>query len=72
MHAAGHPAVKAAFLIDPVDNTRETPEGPEYPSAAKALKAAGKALGIVGASVITGCNPDGSNWQVRMDLQQAC
>lgn len=64
MHS-GSSAVKAAFLVDPVDNTRETPEGPDYPSAAKALQAAGKAVAICGASIITGCNPAGSNWQVR-------
>ncbi|KAL3163081.1 hypothetical protein ABBQ32_009500 [Trebouxia sp. C0010 RCD-2024] len=61
--ASGSSAVKAAFLVDPVDNTRETPEGPDYPSAAKALQAAGKAVAICGASIITGCNPAGSNWQ---------
>lgn len=61
--ASGNPAVKAAFLVDPVDNTRETPEGPKYPNAAKALQSADKPVAMCGASVITGCNPAGSNWQ---------
>ena len=60
----GNPAVKAAFLVDPVDNTRETPEGLDYPNAAKALRSASKPVAMCGASVITGCNPTGSNWQV--------
>ena len=61
---SGTPGVKAAFLVDPVDNTRETPEGPDYPSAAKALQVAGRPVAMCGASVIGGCNPAGSNWQV--------
>ncbi len=61
----GQPSVKAAFLVDPVDNTRETPESVDYPSAAKALKSANRPVGIAGASVITGCNPAGSNWEVH-------
>ncbi len=60
----GQSSVKAAFLVDPVDNTRETPESVDYPSAAKALKSANRPVGIAGASVITGCNPAGSNWEV--------
>ncbi|KAL0050014.1 hypothetical protein WJX82_002740 [Trebouxia sp. C0006] len=61
--ASGQSSVKAAFLVDPVDNTRETPESVDYPSAAKALKSANTPVGIAGASVITGCNPAGSNWE---------
>ncbi|KAA6429379.1 MAG: hypothetical protein FRX49_00773, partial [Trebouxia sp. A1-2] len=61
--ASGQSSVKAAFLVDPVDNTRETPESVDYPSAAKALKLANRPVGIAGASVITGCNPVGSNWE---------
>lgn len=61
--ASGHPSVKAAFLVDPVDNTRETPESMDYPSAAKALTAADRRVAIAGASVITACNPAGSNWE---------
>ena len=60
----GSPGVKAAFLVDPVDNTQETPEGPDYPSAAKALRVAGKPVAMCGASLIGKCNPTGSNWQV--------
>ena len=63
MHS-GSPGVKAAFLVDPVDNTQETPEGPNYPSAAKALRVAGRPVAMCGASIIGGCNPAGSNWQV--------
>ena len=62
--STGQSSVKAAFLVDPVDNTRETPESVDYPSAAKALKSADRPVGIAGASVITGCNPAGSNWEV--------
>ena len=65
MHV-GSPSVKAAFLIDPVDNTRETPEGPDYPSAAVALQAARRPVAMCGASVIGSCNPAGSNWQVSV------
>ena len=62
--SAGNDSIQAAFLVDPVDNTRETPESREYPSAAKALKLHGRPVGMCGASVISGCNPAGSNWKV--------
>lgn len=51
----------------------------DYPSAAKALEAADRRVGIAGASVITACNPAGSNWEVwvvrvadRQALMTAC
>ena len=61
---AGRESIQAAFLVDPVDNTRETPESDNYPSAAKTLKLHHRPVGICGASVIGSCNPNGSNWQV--------
>lgn len=64
-HVAGTEFVQAAFLVDPVDNTRETPESDSYPSAAKALKLHDRPVGMCGASVIGSCNPNGSNWQVH-------
>ncbi|KAK9817550.1 hypothetical protein WJX74_004164 [Apatococcus lobatus] len=61
---AGNPRVKAAYLIDPVDNVaRVSPEGPLYPNAAKALTACGRRIGIAGASILGSCNPAGSNWK---------
>lgn len=63
MHV-GSQGIKAAFLVDPVDNTQETPEGPDYPSAAKALQVTGRPVAMCGASIIGSCNPAGSNWQV--------
>jgi dienelactone hydrolase len=61
--ASGQPAFKAAFLVEPVDNTRETPESKDYPSAAKALQHVETPVATVGASRIGSCNPAGSNWQ---------
>lgn len=59
-----NPNVRAAYLIDPVDNTQYQPESADNPSAEKALKASGKAVGMSGAGVIGPCNPDGGNYKV--------
>jgi hypothetical protein len=61
--------VKAAYLIDPVDNTRFTPESSDYPSAVKALLHSGKQVGISGAGIVGCCNPKGSNFQVSAYLE---
>jgi hypothetical protein len=61
---AGDRRVKAAYLVDPVDNTRQTPESPAYPSAIRALRAAGLPVGITGASITSSCNPADANHQV--------
>ena len=66
---AGSDRFKAAFLIDPVDNTKDAPESPVCPNASKALRASGKRVGMVGAGVIGSCNPEGSNYKVLMKLQ---
>ncbi|EIE24592.1 hypothetical protein COCSUDRAFT_62023 [Coccomyxa subellipsoidea C-169] len=55
--------VKAAYLIDPVDNTTFTPESAEYPSAVRALRQSGKPVGITGAGIVGKCNPNGSNYE---------
>jgi len=62
---AGDARVKAAFLVDPVDNTSQTPEGPKYPSAVRALRDAGLPVGITGAGLTGSCNPADANHQVR-------
>ncbi len=65
LYCAENSRVKAAYLIDPVDNVaRVSPEGPLYPNAARALRAYGKSIGIAGASMLGNCNPAGSNWKV--------
>ena len=56
--------VQGAYLIDPVDNTKQTPESPSCPSAVKALAASGLAAAISGAGVLGRCNPEGSNFHV--------
>ena len=56
--------MKAAYLVDPVDNTKYSPEGEEYPSGVKALKRVGKPVGITGAGIMGRCNPEGSNYKV--------
>jgi hypothetical protein len=50
LHFAGSQAgaVRAAFLIDPVDNTSFTPESEAYPSACRALARCGRPLGAAG------------------------
>jgi hypothetical protein len=57
--------VKAAYLIDPVDNTTYTPESTDYPSAVRALRELGKAVAITGAGIVGRCNPNGSNSEVK-------
>ena len=66
---AGTPGLRTAFLIDPVDNTKAVPESTDYPSAARALQRAGKPIAVAGASIFGSCNPNGSNWKVRLPLQ---
>lgn len=61
---AENPSIQAAFLVDPVDNTKFSPESPDSLSASKALAASGRAVGISGAAVIGSCNPEGSNYKV--------
>ncbi|KAK9909925.1 hypothetical protein WJX75_009568 [Coccomyxa subellipsoidea] len=61
LHFANRPQVKAAYLIDPVDNTTYTPESTDYPSAVRALRESGKAVAITGAGIVGRCNPNGSN-----------
>lgn len=56
--------VKAAYLIDPVDNTDFTPESADYPSAIRALLQSGQPVGISGAGIVGRCNPNGSNYKV--------
>ena len=56
---------QAAFLIDPVDNTKDSPESETSPSACKALQASGKKVAIMGAGLIGSCNPEGSNYKVQ-------
>ncbi|CAK0760866.1 hypothetical protein CVIRNUC_002807 [Coccomyxa viridis] len=63
LHFAGNSRVIAAYLIDPVDNTKYSPEGEEYPSGVKALKRVGKPVGITGAGIMGRCNPEGSNYK---------
>lgn len=62
---ADHAQVKAAYLIDPVDNTTFTPESSGYPSAVKALLQSGKPLALTGAGIVGRCNPNGSNYEVQ-------
>ena len=66
---AGHRHIKAAYLVDPVDNTKQTPEGPDYPSGVKALKQLGKPVGISGAGIVGRCNPEGSNYKVTLHFR---
>ena len=63
---AGNLRVNAAYLVDPVDNTKYSPEGEEYPSGVKALKRVGKPVGITGAGIMGRCNPEGSNYKVSL------
>ena len=58
--------IRAAALIDPVDNTDFTPESADYPSAVRALRRAGRPLAITGAGVVGRCNPPGSNFQALL------
>ena len=63
---AGNSRVNAAYLVDPMDNTKYSPEGEEYPSGVKALKRVGKPVGITGAGIMGRCNPEGSNYKVSL------
>ena len=63
---AGNRHIKAAYLVDPVDNTKQTPEGPDYPSGVMALNQLGKPVGISGAGIVGRCNPEGSNYKVTL------
>ena len=63
---AGELRIKAAYLVDPVDNSTFTPTSPAYPSAYDALKASGKTVGISGASLLGACNANGTNFEARM------
>lgn len=58
--------IKAGYLIDPVDNTDFTRESADYPSAVRALLQSGQAVGITGAGIVGRCNPNGSNYKVRV------
>ncbi len=60
--------IRAAYLVDPVDNSTFTPSSPQNPSAYDALKASGRAVGISGATVVGACNPKRSNFEVLSDL----
>ena len=62
---SGNAHIAAAYLLDPVDNTPQTPESAAYPSAAKALARCGRAVGISGAAQTGNCNPEGSSSRVR-------
>ena len=57
-------ALKAAYLLDPVDASSFAPESPDNPAAAKALAASGKPAGITGAGVQGSCNPAAGNYAV--------
>ena len=61
----GNPEMaQGAYLVEPVDNTKQTPESPSCPSAVKALAASGLAVAVSGAGVLGRCNPKGSNFHV--------
>ena len=60
----GSSKYSGAFLIDPVDNTPDSPESASSPSACKALKKSGRAVSIIGAGITGPCNPAGSNFEV--------
>ena len=57
--------VKAAYGVDPVDNTDMTPVGPAYPSAVAALNGTGLPMGFTGATRTSMCNPKSANYQAR-------
>lgn len=56
--------VETAFLIEPVDNSGQTPASDEFPDAIGELDAKedSKKVGIVGAEIIGGCQPRGENF----------
>ncbi len=54
--------MSGCVLFDPVDGSPMTPESADYPSATKALAAAGRAAGLVGAAITGSCNPVGQNY----------
>ncbi|PNW84556.1 hypothetical protein CHLRE_03g148750v5 [Chlamydomonas reinhardtii] len=59
---AGRTDVSGCVLFDPVDGSPMTPESADYPSATKALAAAGRSAGLVGAAITGSCNPVGQNY----------
>lgn len=65
LQLATSPAVKAGYLIDPVDNTIFSPESALYPSAVKALAAATprRVAGVSGAKIPSLCNPPDANYE---------
>ncbi|GMH36356.1 hypothetical protein BSKO_04224 [Bryopsis sp. KO-2023] len=64
LHTARMDIVKAAYLIDPVDNDGHfAKESEDYPSAAKALVGRNKRIGVVGSGITGRCNPDGANYK---------
>eukprot|EP00198_Chlamydomonas_reinhardtii_P006243 XP_001695579.1 predicted protein [Chlamydomonas reinhardtii] len=60
--AVGRTDVSGCVLFDPVDGSPMTPESADYPSATKALAAAGRSAGLVGAAITGSCNPVGQNY----------
>lgn len=56
------PPIRAAGLIDPVDNTLFSPASALYPPGAPCLAAAGRPVALVGAGVVGACNPPGANY----------
>ncbi|KAG2454838.1 hypothetical protein HYH02_000670 [Chlamydomonas schloesseri] len=62
LQCAGRSNVSGCVLFDPVDGSPMTPESADYPSATKALSAAGRAAGLVGAAITGSCNPVGQNY----------
>lgn len=44
----------------------QTPEGSRYPSAIRALAAAGRPFGMLGAGHTGRCNPEGANYKVSL------
>ncbi|KAF8056356.1 hypothetical protein HT031_006355 [Scenedesmus sp. PABB004] len=69
LQLATNPSVRAAYLVDPVDNTMFSPESEQYPSAAKALAAAQprRRAGVSGAGVVSLCNPADANYPRFVD-----
>lgn len=57
-------SVRAAYLLDPVDETKYSPASAENPSAAAALAHSGRPVGVTGAGIASGCNPAEGNYAV--------
>ena len=60
--ASGNGAVKAGWLIDPIDESAFAPISKENPSGVAALRASGKAIGVEGAGIKSSCNPPAGNY----------